>query len=120
MRMTTAMLETLLRGCVRPQRRPVDSAADTTSSGRAGSRDRLLRLLDEPDDIAHPENSAREAVGVEDLETAELLADAQEEDRLARDLPQRQRRAAARVTVHLREHDAVDADPLRERLADAD
>jgi hypothetical protein len=79
----------------------------------------LLRLLDEADDVAHAEDAPGEPLRVEHLEPVELLADAEEQDGLARDLPQRERGTAARVAVHLREHETVDADALGERLPDA-
>ena len=47
--------------------------------------DLLLRLLDEADDVAHAEDAARDALGVEGLEALGLLARADELDRLAGD-----------------------------------
>ena len=48
---------------------------------------------------------------MERLEVLEALAAADERDRHADDRHDRQRRAAARVAVELRQHDAGDADP---------
>ena len=57
---------------------------------------------------------------MEILERVHLLADAQELDRLAGDRAHRQRRAAASVAVHARQHDAGEADPLVEGLGQID
>ena len=73
-----------------------------------------LGLLDEREHVAHAEDAARHAVGVERLELVELLAGTGEEDRLADDLLHRQRGAAARVAVDLGEDHAVEADGLVE------
>ena len=62
--------------------------------------DRLGGALDQADDVAHAEDSAGDAVGVEGLELVERLADAGELDRLAGDRAHRERRAAARIAVH--------------------
>ena len=77
-----------------------------------------LGLLDEREHVAHAEDAARHAVGVERLEVVELLAGTREEDRLADDLLHRQRGATARVAVDLGEDHAVEADRLVERLGD--
>ena len=45
--------------------------------------DRLLRLLDEGQHVAHAEDARGHAVGVEELEVLELLADAGQAHRLA-------------------------------------
>ena len=58
--------------------------------------ERLLRLLDQRDDVAHAEDAAGDAVGVELLERVHPLAEADELDRLAGDRAHRERRAAAR------------------------
>src|SRR5881394_3219328 len=70
--------------------------------------DRRLGLLDEAEHVAHAENPRRHPVRVEVLELVDLLADRDELDRLARDRVDRERRAAARVSVELRQHDAVE------------
>ena len=74
-----------------------------------------LGLLDQREHVAHAEDAAGHAVGVERLELVELLAGTGEEDRLADDLLHRQRGAAARVAVDLGEDHAVEADRLVER-----
>ena len=66
--------------------------------------------------VAHAEDAAGHAVGPERLEAVDLLGDAGEDDRLAGDLLDRERRAAARVAVELRDDDAVEVHALRERL----
>ena len=79
---------------------------------------RLLRLLDQRDDVAHAEDAAGDALGVELLERVELLAEADELDRLAGDGAHRERRAAAAVAVHAGQDHAGDADPAVELLGD--
>ena len=76
----------------------------------------LLGLLDEREQVAHPEDARGHPVGVEDVEVGELLAVAREQDRLAGDLPHRQRGTTAGVAVQLGEHDAGEADAVAERL----
>ena len=68
--------------------------------------------------VAHAEDAAGHAVGVELLEVGELLARGREGDRLADDLLHRQRGAAAGVAVELGEDDAVERERLVERLGD--
>jgi len=80
----------------------------------------LLGLLDEAHDVAHAEDPLGHAVGVEALELVELLARGGEHDRLARHRLDRQRGAAARVTVELAHDDAVELDRLGEALGDVD
>src|SRR5262245_16647559 len=82
--------------------------------------DRLLGTLDEREDVPHPENARRHPVGMEVLELVDLLADGDELDRPARESLDRERRAAARVAVELRQHDSVERDALLERLRDVD
>jgi hypothetical protein len=79
-----------------------------------------LRLLDEREHVAHAEDAARHAVGVEGLEVLELLAGTGEEDRLADHFLYRQRRTTARVAVDLREDHAVETDRVLEGLRDVD
>ena len=79
-----------------------------------------LRALDEGEDVAHPEDPGGHAVGVEVLELVELLAGRGELHGLVRDRLDGERRTAARVAVELRQDDAVEVDPLRERLGDGD
>ena len=82
--------------------------------------DVLRRLLDQADDVAHAEDAAGDARRIEILERVELLAGAEELDRLAGDRAHRQRRAAAAVAVDAGQHDAGDADALVERLGEVD
>ena len=79
-----------------------------------------LDLLDEREHVAHAEDAARHAVGVERLELVELLAGTGEQDRLADDFLHRQRGATARVAVDLGEDHAVEPDRVVERLRDVD
>ena len=71
-----------------------------------------LGLFDEREHVAHAENAARHAVGVEHLDGVELFADAGELDGLARHGLDGERRAAAGVAVELGEHHAGDAESL--------
>ena len=80
--------------------------------------DVLLEVLDEPDDVAHPEDPRREALGPELLEPLERLARAEELDRDAGDRLHRERGAAARVAVELGQHEPVEREPLGEALRD--
>ena len=73
----------------------------------------LLGLLDEAEHVAHAEDAAGHAVGVEDVEVVELLAGADELDGLAGDGADAERGAAAGVAVELGEHDAVEVDAAR-------
>ena len=82
--------------------------------------DVLLGPLDERQDVAHAEDPAGEAVGVEDLERVGLLAGAQELDRDAGDRADRERRAAAGVAVDLGEDQAGHGHRGGERLGDRD
>ena len=80
----------------------------------------LLGLLDEREDVAHAEDAAGQAVGVEQVEVGELLAGRREGDRPADDLLHRQGGAAAGVAVELGEDDAVEGERLVERLGGGD
>ena len=77
--------------------------------------DRLSGLFDEADDVAHAENAAGDAGGVEVLQRVPLLADTEQLDRLAGDGAHRERSAAAAVAVGAGQHDAGDADAARGR-----
>ena len=77
-----------------------------------------LRLFDERDDVALLEDAAGHALGMELLERIGLLADADVLDRLLRHAVDGERRAAARVAVHLGEDDAGDVEPRVEALRD--
>ena len=72
--------------------------------------DRLLGLLDERQHVAHAEHARHDAVGMKQLEILEPLTAADERDRHADDRDDRERRAAARVAIELRQHDAGHAD----------
>src|SRR5690606_37470292 len=80
--------------------------------------DDLLEVLDQADDVAHAEDARRETLGPELLELVERLAHAEELDRLAGDLLDRQRSATTRVAVELRHDHAVDVEALVERVGD--
>ena len=82
--------------------------------------DRLGGALDQADDVAHAEDAAGDALGMERLERVELLAGAGELDRLAGDGAHRQRRAAARIAVHAGQDDAGQRHLLGEALRDVD
>ena len=88
-------------------------SASSSSIGLGGA-------LDQADDVAHAEDAAGDALGVELLERVDLLAGADEDDRLAGDRAHRQGGAAARVAVDPGQDDAGDADALAERLGDID
>src|SRR5262249_17801060 len=76
----------------------------------------LLDPLDQREHVAHAENARRDPVRVEGLEGVELLAGAREHDRLAGDGAQRERGAATRVALDLREHDARERQAVQEPL----
>jgi hypothetical protein len=82
--------------------------------------DRLRRLLDQADDVAHAEDSPGDPFRVEGFERVQPLADAGELDRLAGDRPHGQRRAAARIAVEAREDDAAKIDLAGKALGDVD
>src|SRR3954470_2435394 len=77
-----------------------------------------LGLLDERHHVAHAEDALRHALGVEALELVELLPHAGEQDRLAGDRLDAERRAATGVAVELRHQHAVELDGRRELLGD--
>ena len=66
------------------------------------------------EDVAHAEDAIGRAIGMERFERVELFADADELERLTGDLADRERRAAARIAIHLGEDDAGDAEALVE------
>ncbi len=63
--------------------------------------ERGLGLLDQRKHVAHAEDAADDAIGMEGLEGVGLFTGADELDGLAGDVADRQRRAAARVAIHL-------------------
>jgi hypothetical protein len=77
-------------------------------------------LLDQRDDVAHAEDAAGDARRIEILERIELLAGADQLDRLAGDRAHRQRGAAAAVAVDAGEHDAGKPDAFVERACEID
>ena len=77
--------------------------------------DVFLRALDEGEDVAHPEDPLREAVGVEDLDRVELLAGADQLDRHARHGANGERCASTRVAVGFREDETGERKPRVER-----
>ena len=78
------------------------------------------RLFDKADDVAHPENAARDALGIEGLDRVQFLARARELDRLAGDEAHGERRAAACIAVHPGEDDAGQRHFVGEALGDID
>src|SRR5207245_7096460 len=80
--------------------------------------DRLGRLLDEADDVAHPEYATGNALGVERLERLDPFADPHQHDGPAGDGAHRQCRAAAGIAVDPGQHDPGDAGALAEGLGD--
>ena len=74
----------------------------------------LLGLFYKREHIAHAEDARGHTVGVERLDLIELFADADEFDGLAGACFYRKRRAAARIAVKLREHDAGDTERVVE------
>ena len=77
-------------------------------------------LFHQRDDVAHAENAAGDARGIEILQRVELFAGADQLDRLAGDRAHRQRGAAAAVAVDAGEHDAGQAHALVERAREID
>jgi hypothetical protein len=78
--------------------------------------ERLFGLLDERHNIAHTENAADDAVGMEGLEGVRLFAHTDELDRLAGHMTDGQRSTTARITVHLGKDDAGESEALVELL----
>ena len=77
-------------------------------------------LLDQRDDVAHAEDAAGNARGIEIFQRVELFAGADQFDRLAGDGAHRERGAAAAIAVDAREHDAGQADAFVERAREVD
>jgi hypothetical protein len=80
----------------------------------------LLRLLHQGEDVAHAEDAGGEAIGMENLERADALAGAEEEDRYAGDRPDGQGRSTPSVAVHLRQDHPVDLQLFVEDLRHLD
>ncbi len=64
--------------------------------------ERGLSLFDERHHVAHAQNAAHDAIGMEGLECVRLFAYAEEFDGLARDVANRKRGTTAGVAIHLR------------------
>src|SRR5207248_11133553 len=73
-----------------------------------------LDLLDQGEDVAHPEDAGSDAVGMERLEVGQLLPHAGELDRLAGDGGGGERRAAPGVAAVPRADDAAERNGTRE------
>ena len=71
-----------------------------------GDIQRFRRPFHQADDIAHAQDAPGRPLGVEGLQRVDLLAGADELDRLAGDEAHRQRRATARIAVHPGQHHA--------------
>ena len=80
----------------------------------------VFGALDEREHVAHAEDAADDAVGMEGLEGVGLFAGADELDGLAGDVADGEGRAAAGVAVHLGEDDAGEAEALVEVLGGVD
>ena len=79
-----------------------------------------LGFFDEREHVAHAEDAADDAVGMEGLEGVRLFAGADELDGLAGDVADGERRTAAGVAVHLGEDDAGEAEALVKVLRGVD
>ncbi len=82
--------------------------------------DMFERLLHQADDVAHAENAAGDARRIEIFQRVELLAGADQLDRLAGDRAHRQCRAASSVAVDAGEHDAGERHARIEILGEID
>jgi hypothetical protein len=82
--------------------------------------DRLGRLLDERDDVAHAEDAVGDAGGVEFLQPVHLLRGAEQLDRLAGDRAHGERGAAAAVAVDTGQDNTSDIDAAGEGACDID
>ncbi len=79
---------------------------------------RALRLLYQAHHVPHAQDPRGHPVGVKRLQVFRLLAHADKQDGTSRHRLHGQRGAAARVAVELRQHDAVEVQPLRKRAGD--
>src|SRR5712691_9564652 len=77
-------------------------------------------LLHQRDDVAHPQDAVGDARGVEVFQRIELLAGADELDRLSRYRAHGERSAAAAVAVDAGEHDAGEPHALVEGAREVD
>ncbi len=81
---------------------------------------RLGGALDQADDVAHAEDAAGDAVGMEILQRIQLLADADQLDRAAGDGAHGKRGTAARIAIDPGQHDAGQLHPVAELGRDID
>ena len=79
--------------------------------------ERGFGFLDERKHVAHAEDAADDAIGMERLEGVRLFAHADELDGLAGDVANRERRAAAGVAVHLGQDHAGEPEARSENPA---
>jgi hypothetical protein len=115
-----------------PTCRPSSASGRAARRGRSGrtcpcasarrpsaafSASMLAAAFSTSDDVAHAEDAAGDALGVEVFQRVDLFAGADQLDRLAGDGAHRKRSTAAAVAVDAGQHDAGDADALVERLA---
>ncbi len=80
----------------------------------------LMRLFDQGEHVAHAEDAAGHAVGMEFLEVIQVLAGADEFDRHAGDVLDAEGRAAAGVAIELGHDDAVELQRFVEGLGAVD
>src|SRR5208337_4671812 len=74
----------------------------------------LLRLFDQRQHVAHPEDARRQPVRIENLERVEFLTGGRKQNRCAGDSAHRKRRTAPRVGVELGQNHARNVQPLVE------
>ena len=73
-----------------------------------------LDFFDQRQHVAHAQNARDDAIRIKRIERIVLFADADKLDRLADDCLDRERRAAARIAIHLGQDDARNADAFVE------
>ena len=98
----------------------VDLRSFSSSLAACVGVERLLGSLDERQDVAHAQDPAGQAVGVEDLQGVGLLAGPQELDRQAGHGADRQGGPAAGVAVDLGQDQAGERHGRGERLGHGD
>ncbi len=74
--------------------------------------DGFLGFLNQRDNVAHAEDTARDALRLESLKRVHLFAQTDEFDRLASHGTHRERRTATAIAVHPSQDDTGDADTL--------
>ncbi len=82
--------------------------------------ERLFGLLDEGEDVAHPQDARGHPLGVEDVEVLQRLTGGGEHNRTTGQVRDRQCGTAARVTVELGEHHPGEAHTVGECLRRGD